>query len=724
MGFFKNVKRMLKLPPKIAVGKAKQIARRKSKESSGFNFEIPDYAKGDYYSYFVLKNTKFLKKYAGDILDASRRFCRHEFNLLGSGWVKLDPGLEARGFEGIKFTPAEKSRKVRDHIGRVHGSDRLDETADILDRISPFYEPIDYRIDFKCGYVWDAAIPSREIKYGEVEGPDIKAPWELGRMQDLPLLAYATAFSNKVDSQSLFLEFRNRVFEFFAANPIGKGPQWTTAMEAAIRTVNFLATRDLFESRGFKFDSDEDEIFKDFIYRSFRFVSSNLERGGGLRGNHYLVGIAGLAIVAAYLPSSPESDAALAFAIAELIEETNVQFLKDGGNFEASTNYHIFSLEAVLWALWVLNSLPKERIESLADVDFNNLPAIPEGVEPDKNRFEVRKGGIVFPEEFPNKLENAVDFCAAICDEKGGIPQIGDNDSGRFLILEPDFYKFDRRVRDLVPDTENKRFIFNLARVSKLIFTLKRSKNREIIDPAKIFSKPGAPAKKVDGKRIEFPDFGLYVFNRRNYRLIARCGEVGQFGKGGHAHNDALSFVLSVAGESIIVDPGSYVYTASKKLRNRFRSVESHNVFHVEGKEPNGFAGDDKDDLFWIDKPGTKILEVKTEDDSFYGRTKEFGTVRSMKIGFSDQTIEFVHKVDSDEKKIFRLILAPRARVKVSGAEAEISVGRAKIKLFFPGDNCEIETSRYSERYGVAEDTKTLVYRTREREIPLKIEII
>ncbi len=161
------------------------------------------------------------------------------------------------------------------------------------------------------------------------------------------------------------------------------------------------------------------------------------------------------------MPSAPESDAALAFAIGELIEETEVQFLKDGGNFEASTNYHFFSLEAVLWALWVINSLPKERINSLDSVDYKNLPSKPEDYYPEPNRFEIRNGGTVFPEGFPKKLEKAVDFCAAICDEKGEIPQIGDNDSGRFLILEPDFYKFDRRVRDLILDTENKRFIFN-----------------------------------------------------------------------------------------------------------------------------------------------------------------------------------------------------------------------------------------------------------------------
>jgi len=62
-------------------------------------------------------------------------------------------------------------------------------------------------------------------------------------------------------------------------------------------------------------------------------------------------------------------------------------------------------------------------------------------------------------------------------------------------------------------------------------------------------------------------------------------------GRGGHAHNDKLSFELCVDGEDVIVDPGTYVYTADPYLRNLFRGTEYHNTIFFEGVEQNELQG-------------------------------------------------------------------------------------------------------------------------------------
>ena len=54
----------------------------------------------------------------------------------------------------------------------------------------------------------------------------------------------------------------------------------------------------------------------------------------------------------------------------------------------------------------------------------------------------------------------------------------------------------------------------------------------------------------------------------------------------GHFHNDFASITLNINGTPILVDPGSYVYTASEAWRNHFRSAQSHNTFFLQDHEP------------------------------------------------------------------------------------------------------------------------------------------
>ena len=121
-------------------------------------------------------------------------------------------------------------------------------------------------------------------------------------------------------------------------------------MDVAIRTTNWLIAYDLLLAHGAHFDDAFERLFVRSIYEHGRFIQSNLEWDPQLRTNHYLADVAGLLFVAAYLPSTGETDTWLRFAIAELVNETLGQFTSDGGNFEASTSYHRLSAEIVVFA--------------------------------------------------------------------------------------------------------------------------------------------------------------------------------------------------------------------------------------------------------------------------------------------------------------------------------------------------------------------------------------
>src|SRR5207244_2926217 len=70
------------------------------------------------------------------------------------------------------------------------------------------------------------------------------------------------------------------------------------------------------------------------------------------------------------------------------------------------------------------------------------------------------------------------------------------------------------------------------------------------------------------------------------------AGEIGMRGIGGHGHNDVLSFDLWAAGAPLLVDSGTFTYTADPPARNALRSTAAHNALRVDGQETSRLGGD------------------------------------------------------------------------------------------------------------------------------------
>jgi len=77
--------------------------------------------------------------------------------------------------------------------------------------------------------------------------------------------------------------------------------------------------------------------------------------------------------------------------------------------------------------------------------------------------------------------------------------------------------------------------------------------------------------------------------------MIIDCVPADPKAPSGHKHNSRLSFELFAYDKSFIIDPGAYIYTADKEMRNLFRSTRYHNTVMVDGEEQNRF---DEDELF------------------------------------------------------------------------------------------------------------------------------
>jgi len=86
-----------------------------------------------------------------------------------------------------------------------------------------------------------------------------------------------------------------------------------------------------------------------------------------------------------------------------------------------------------------------------------------------------------------------------------------------------------------------------------------------------------------------FPNSGLYIYRCNELYLAVEMGTNGQNGKGGHAHNDTLSFEFFASGQTWIQDPGTYTYTHNYDDRNLFRSTAYHNTVTLHNYEQNSF---------------------------------------------------------------------------------------------------------------------------------------
>jgi hypothetical protein len=265
------------------------------------------------------------------------------------------------------------------------------------------------------------------------------------------------------------------------------------------------------------------------------------------------------------------------------------------------------------------------------------------------------------PDWYRDRLERMLGFVRDYTRPDGLAPQIGDADDGRFLPLG-----------DYGADPRDHRHLFDQA---------------------------GLPLEPATGSAA-YPHGGFYVLRRGELYVIVRCGDVGRHGRGGHGHNDQLSFELTGQRRPLVIDPGTFLYTADPGERNRFRSTAYHATLRLDGGEQNELA---TDDLFLMtDRAGAE--QLASDDTSFEGRHRGFtGATHTRRIELHDDGLRIRDTVSSPaaHELEWTFPLGP-------GAEDDVEV-RAE------GLDFQREDGWYSPRYGIREPVTFLRARRRSR---------
>lgn len=538
-----------------------------------------------------------------DVAATSRRLARrtlgHEFDLLGSGYIRVTYGLTAVGVEGAVYSMAP---------GEVAAERQRDRMERLLPGSAQAYEPIDWHVDFKSGFRWPPEAWYMDLQYGVLPGVDVKVPWDLSRLQHVGALGLTYRLDpDSEEGRRAPAEFRAQVVDWIAANPVRRGVNWLCTMDVGIRALNWLVGIALF--------NDAPAITPEFRWlmaKSLRahglHIESNLEYSPLQGGNHYLANVVGLLSIAAALPEIPESDRWLLWGCQELISEMQREVHADGADFEGSTAYHCLVGEMfyVGTALAVrAASTRRGRLKRMSD------ERMPHPVAPPLRAYAEQEIDLdteeIFPGWYLDRLLKMAEFAADLVKPHGLIPLIGDNDSGRLYKVWP-AVRASSSGSEVVEESREHRHLPALGGIMFERHDLADAGARFSAEAALIIgaiptqciaaaaqryrskNAAGTPRRfGIDdagtGSLVVYDHGGVAIARTPNVYLAMSFGRVPAEATGGHYHNDLLSFDLNCYGEDFVVDGGTYLYTSAPEQRNAFRSVRAHSTIAVAHEE-------------------------------------------------------------------------------------------------------------------------------------------
>lgn len=78
-----------------------------------------------------------------------------------------------------------------------------------------------------------------------------------------------------------------------------------------------------------------------------------------------------------------------------------------------------------------------------------------------------------------------------------------------------------------------------------------------------------------------YKDFGISIMQTSRFHMTLRTPQIQPTQPSGHFHHDGLSITLSINGQPLFVDPGSFIYTGNRWWREYFKSAQQHTTFTI-----------------------------------------------------------------------------------------------------------------------------------------------
>lgn len=452
----------------------------------------------------------------------------------------------------------------------------------------------DWHMDPKTGKRWpliySGSISTRDTRnVGEVD-----YVWRVNRCQHLIPLAQSSLLNSDSEVERLV---RNQIHRWIQANPYLTGVNWTSSMELAIRCISWvIALSFLAQDENFLGKDIEDIITS--IKLQMDYIDNHLSRYSSAN-NHIIAELTGLITIGLIFKDYPKGQEQLQKGLTELTKEVDRQIYPDGVDKEQSIHYHSFVLDCLLWII-----------------------------------VTGKRGGIDIPEVIQRRAEDMCGFIAALMDEGGHLPAIGDSDDG-YVIWLADMTKLNNYRSQLATGA----VLFNRPDFKALAKEFDE-KSLWLLGAEGYKSFETLENTSADRGSLSFPDSGYYVLGSGRGEieklLLFDCGPLGYPSTAAHGHADVLSIWLSVGGHPVLIDSGTYSYLAHPEWRDYFGGTAAHNTVVVNGHDQSVAGGP----YIWIN-------HARAHCDTWY-TSSSFDYVAGSHDGYSRR-----HKVTHKRRILF-----------------------------------------------------------------------
>ncbi len=391
--------------------------------------------------------------------------------------------------------------------------------------------------DYFAGVDLDTREPGRRLNHRSLpSGADIKFIWELSRWSALVSLAQTSFLTQDPAAARTCLSC---LADWDSKNPAFLGWNWTSALEAGIRLVQFVVIDELLATwissatNGTEANavecSEELQRLRQSILPRHVWMVWRYRSFGSSANNHLLGELAGLILAIARWPRLDS----FAVPLQELHQawelEVLRQFAEDGGNKEQALNYQLFAWE-FCW------------------ITFQALD----------------QAGIVVSDAVVERLERAAGFFAAVWMPGGW--DFGDSDSAWVVPWH---------LPGATAAEAWHRWFRNPARSSELDFWLKPGLTSST-RPLNLLADASKPLSAKCLWRI-FEHSGIGFARVGDWFLRWDLSPLGYLKTAAHGHLDALHLSIWFDGKPVVIDPGTGAYYGDERLRSHLAGWGSHN---------------------------------------------------------------------------------------------------------------------------------------------------